>query len=227
MAYTPHTLMEFGGLLSEAGSYGEIWSCGIRCFSINNNAPVTSANLDAYLDALAPLLLAYWNVPQNGMVTTATLGHLKLNNINAAGRYAEDTTHQHDYAAGLNGPNSQLAPNFCSVVWTWETGIARGRAHRGRMYPPNPSYAPQGGKISGTDRDSAANAAQRFIHDVCRAIRGTAVEDMLSPHVFSKLDGSHHPITGATVDDVYDVQRRRKNQAHPSRSALVPVNTAV
>lgn len=223
--YTPHTLLEFGGRLAEGGSYGEIWSCGIRCFDHNLQAPVPDADIEDWIDWYAPKLSDWYTAAPNKMSTNAELSYIKINNIGADGKYANaGNTHVYDYPAGRVGAAPATAPNFLSVAWTWETGRQRGRAHRGRMYPPNPTWAFTGAILSAADALANANVGQRLWHDVLYTGRSAGFEDYLEPQVFSKLDASHHPITGVSCDNVYDVQRRRKNQAPKTRTAVVPLD---
>lgn len=224
MPYTPHTLFAFGGQLAEPVGRAEVWECGIRGLDHNTQGPVPDGQLDAWV-AWYATKLQNWFTDQNALQSSgASLQYLKINNINAAGKYANPgNTHLHDFGSGVVGHQAPTLPNFLSIVYTWETGLTRGRAHRGRMYPPNGVSPFSGGMINSAEAGNHAQAAKLFIQNVLYTGASAPFEDYLEPQVFSRLDGSHHPITGVSCDTIIDVQRRRKNQAVGTRTAIVPV----
>lgn len=213
MAYRPHTLIAFGGIIPSQTSTDEIWECTIRGFAglrgQNTNLPLS--NPDTYLAEVAPLLASWFAQSGSRIANVATLEYLKCNAIGADGRYSDGQSHTYDYSNLVSGATSQAVPSFLSLSYTWTTPKARGRAHLGRMYPPNFTYTlSSGAHVSPTDTTNAALAGRAFLQTIANATSATAA---LDPAVVSGLDGSFAPITGVRVGSVYDVQRRRKNQA--------------
>ena len=216
MAYTPHVLVAFGGTWT--GETTELWENTIRLAS---EGPLGDA-LDeaAYMEAIATPLATWFN-GANHMCSQAQLSFLKVNRINALGHYASSTdTNVHDYAAGtVVGASGVRGPQFCTLAYTWETAAKRGPAHRGRIYPPNATY-----DLVGSFRVSPANAVVNAVAglDLLTVLHNAGGGSGLVgfPIVASSIGGVIHPITGVTSDDVYDVQRRRKNRIKPARSAI-------
>lgn len=231
MPFTPHTLFEFGGKLHEGSSHtDEIWTCGVRCRSFNTKGPLAAADLASVLanmvnggsgDGSQAGLKAWFGGAAAHMGSNATLEWAKLNNIGADGKYSEPTTTELDFAP-VSGAGSPQGPSFCTVAYTWETGLQRGRAHRGRIYPPNYCYAPVGATISAADRDQAAQEGV-YLLEIINDAHNTAADDRAEAIVASRIDGATHVITGVSCDDVYDVQRRRKNRVRGLRSAVLPI----
>jgi hypothetical protein len=144
------------------------------------------------------------------MYSGATLKWLKCNNIGADGKYSDDTTHVYDYPSPTPGyVASQKAPSFCSVAMAWTTDRVRPPGAWGRIYPPNPSYAPTGSFIQASDRALVVTAAKALLS----VLRNCGGDISLIPVIASKVNATNTEITGVRVSDVYDVQRRRKNAA--------------
>lgn len=228
--FPPHALFEFGGTLETAASTpNEIWSCGIRVVSFNNQGALTESTVEGFLDALVggqhgiiQTIGAWYSSPASQMAVTSVLKWVKLNNISPNGKYTNPgTTHRRD--VNVAGNFSAQLPSFLSLAMTWETAKTRGRAHRGRIYPPNYTYSCTGAKISTANRDANATAGQNLIKLVNNAHCDDAGTDRLEAVIASRIDGSFNPITGVTSDDIFDVQRRRKNAAVPLRSAIKTV----
>lgn len=231
MAFSEHALLEFGGsLLSASGASNEVWSCGIRVVSFNSLGAIPESEIEGFLDALASgahaqttTLPAWFTASANKMSPWATLKHIKLNNIGSDGKYSNSgITHVRDVTATPAAATIGV-PAFLSLAYTWETGKTRGRAHRGRIYPPNPMFSVTGSKISSADATTNATAGKNLIQLINAAHCDDAGSDRLQAMVMSRIDGSKNAITGVSSDDVYDVQRRRKNAAISVRSATLAV----
>lgn len=225
--YRPHTLIAFGGRLAEGASYGEIWECTIRGGSSNKSTntdlqPFAEGDLDRLAQDVAGALQTWFASGGSGISNDTNLTYVKANNITSTGHYASASTHLANVSPPVSGAGTPAAPNFCSVAYTWETGLERGRAHRGRMYPPNNTYAFQGGVIGTGNAGLAQAAGIALLRAIYSAPNEGTLEDTFKPAVMSAIDASWHWITGCTVDTVYDVQRRRKNQAPSQRTAFSP-----
>lgn len=171
-----------------------------------------------YCDHLATALVtkfAGWG----GIPANATLEWVKVNNIAPNGKYADAVTHSTGVAVtpGAAG-NVQKAPSFCSIAVTLETGILRGHAARGRIYLPNYGYAPNGSMIAQADVNNVLAIAKSLLTTLQGPVNAATPEAI--PCVVSKLGaGTARVITGVSVDNVYDVQRKRKDRDQRTRTA--------
>jgi len=219
MAYTPHFLFTFAGRWTNEP--GEIWECTTRLRS-NAGGGVT-LDPEAYLEAIKTPFAEWFVAPTSGMHGQAELQTLKCNAIGADGLYvSKSVTHLTDYAPGFTGGKAGIAPGFCSLAFTWETGILRGPGHRGRIYPPNPTGTMASAmRVNAATAEAAALSGRAYLLVLRNAAGADGVKGF--PVVASKVDGSIHEITGVTVDDILDVQRRRKNAVSGTRSAVAVV----
>lgn len=219
--FTPHTLVAFGGsLLGTTGKDG--WQVGIRGGSFNSPAQAFG-NSDAFIAQLYPVLSAWFSDPGSKAHPDAKLEWLKINDIGADGKYKEAVTHRHDYSPAIaSGFPTRNAPAYMSLAYTWETGLARGLAHRGRIYFPNSWPIAKGSEVAAAD--AAANAAygELLLSKIVNAsdVATTSV-DRFNPCVYSSKNGAYNRITGVSSDCLYDEQHRRKEQTVTTRSSVV------
>jgi hypothetical protein len=216
MPYTPHALLTFGGTWSDQPS--EIWACNVR-LSADGGGGVTLDTAGLMNDIYAPLS-TWYALPASRMSSDSKLMFLKVNMIGDDGKYVSRTaTNRHDYVGTLGGA-TPAAPQFCSLAYSWSTANARGPAHHGRIYPPNAAFViVNGSKISAADA-TINTAAAKALLTVFRNVGG-ADGRRGTPVVASNIGGAIQPITGVSTDDLYDVQRRRKNRIVPTRSAIL------
>jgi len=219
VAYAAHTLVTFGGVLNTAADVPEIWQCGIRVTDTVGGGPL--ADHDAYLEGIHGPLSTWYAAPSNaGLPATSELSWVKANSINAAGKYAEPTTHVYDYpapvAGGLAANIAGVLPDILCLAVSWTSAKKRGKSHAGRIYLPNyflPSLTPGSMRIMADwNRQWAAKAAALLALIANSAVH--AVPIIASP------SGPTAQITGVRVGDVIDVQRRRKDAYKESYSVL-------
>lgn len=218
MPYTPHLLIAFGGSWTTAPS--EVWECTIRATSDGGAGSIV--NEEAYLGEVAPQLATWFHNAANLQSALATLRWMKANHVAADGTYVDSgTTHVHDFATPPVGGSPSYNTGYCSLAYTWETAVARGPGHRGRMYTPNCSMPMTTDPfvVSNLLRDQNATAGAGIL----ALVHNSGGSANLKPHpvVASKIGGAIHNITGCTSDSIYDVQRRRKNRAVGTRSGIV------
>jgi hypothetical protein len=207
--YTPHLLVAFGGVWDDQP--GEVWECTLRGLVQSGDDPA-AFDSDAYLASVAPSLSTWFSGGVALMAGHAQLKWLKCNAINATGHYTHPTTSVFDYSGTILGSGGSLVtPGFCSLAYTWETGIARGRAHRGRMYPPNSWPLATPFTVSAANANSNGAAGAALLHALDNGASGIATQE-INFGIFSALDASHHNIVACTSDNIFDVQRRRKNR---------------
>jgi hypothetical protein len=219
MAYTPHVLVSFGG--SWTTDPKEVWECGIRV-TADGGGGVT-VDCDAYLADIEAPLSTWFHDAGNGMMSTALLEWVKANHIGADGKYVDTTlTHVFDYSAPVAGAVGMKGPGYCTLVYSWVTAAKRGRAHMGRIYPPNASYPLISAfQVDSGSASAAALSGKGLIAILANASGAAGTKPV--PSVTSKIDGSIRPITGCRVDTIYDVQRRRKNRVTGTSVSLAPI----
>lgn len=217
MAYTPHVLVAFGG--SWQTSPSEIWECTVRVDADGGGG--LTIDPDAYLADIAPHLATWFGTSGTNMNHWATLKWVKANHIAADGTYVDaTTTHVHDFAPAVAGAGVGQGLGYISLAYTWETAVARGPAHRGRIYPPNFFGTDSGPfSVSAGSRDANAVNGAGLLAILKNSAGANGTKG--TPVVASKIGGAIHPITGCTSDDAYDVQRRRKNRIPVTRSGIV------
>lgn len=213
MAYIPHYLVEFGGNWTETE---EVWACTIRG---NPYIGESGFDPDTWLgDVQGPL--ASWFAAGSSFINShANLTYLKCNPIGADGKYSDPTTHAHFYGLPYpHGANDPACPGFIDLVYSFGTGLKRGRAHAGRMYPPNTDTITSAFEINLTKANAHATAAHALLV-LLRNASGTTGQE-LALAVFSRIDGSAHSITEVSVDTVFDYQGRRKNRVKGDRATI-------
>lgn len=113
-----------------------------------------------------------------------------------------------------NGGATSFPPQV-SLVATLTTAIARGPGSKGRMFLPGVGWGiDSGAKIPGTNVNTLATALKTFLD----AINASA--DIPGSIVVNSAEKTGVPfraalmtkVTGVKVGDVYDTQRRRRNQ---------------
>lgn len=206
--YTPgpydqrHMYLQWGGALPG----GEQWSCGLR---LRAKAGVTPVNDPALLTSLQQVVNNFHGRTTTNISGRATLTFCKLNLIGLDGRYVEDMTYEHQYAAGaIGGGNISLTPpNQVALAVSLRTAFARGPAHAGRIYLPLPTITVgSDGLIPVATRDLVKASADQFITE----LRNAATN--YEPAIFSrKASGPmSRVITTTRVGRVLDTQRRRR-----------------
>jgi hypothetical protein len=219
MAYTDHVLCAFGGKLGTAPD--DIWECTLR---VSSDGGGSTVDPEVYLGEVAPLLATWFSTAANNIPTIVSLEFLKANHIGADGKYSDPgVSHTHDFSGVTGGVGTISAPAFNTIAITWETAVMRGPAHRGRIYLPNFSIP-----VLGTAPDHISNAARDAVRDsgktllaVFKNAASTTSGASPNPGIYSNIGAAVHQITGVSCDNVYDVQRRRKNRAIPVRSSVV------
>lgn len=216
MAYAKHARIELvGSWVDEAA---EVWASTLHVTQFGSD---WLDDPDDYISEITSALHDWWVSEAAGISSLATLETLKVNNINPDGTYAEAITHLHDFAQPLVGFAAPKGPQFCSVVFSYDSGIKRGFAARGRSYLPNCTRA-----LSTAMRFSDADAAFELVAangflDVFRNV--TSDSNRATPVLVSKHAAEIRSISGVSVDNIFDVQSRRKNRIAGTRfSAAYP-----
>jgi hypothetical protein len=223
VAYDPHTLVTFGGTLTEITGQDEIWQCGVRGVNNPGDGPVDAGQLSNLVTAIAtqvsatPNLLGWFQGQAGDISNSARLAWVKAANIGADGKYTSPPATYH-YAVPGVGPSDGQVPSFMSLCYTWTTARLYGRKLRyGRIYPPNFGIPIVAGSASVADAQAifAAQSAVKCLG----ALAQSASEYHFQPCVVSPNLG-HEAITGVRVGNVYDVHRSRKDAVAETYQAL-------
>lgn len=223
MAYTPHTLVTFGGTLQERTAGDEIWQCGVRGLNSPGNVPVGDAQLEALVTKIATQvsatqnLLGWFQSVTSRIPTTTKLLWVKAANIGPDGKYTADPA-IYTYAVPGVGAATQTVPTFMSLCYTWTTGRTFGRKLRyGRIYPPNASVpVGVGSQVAAGDVTAAVAQAKQLLS----ALAQSDTEYSFEPAVVSPAGGYEY-ITGVKVGNVWDVHRSRKDAVAEAYTADV------
>lgn len=215
MAYTPHTLVTFGGSLRAKGTQNDVWQCGVRGFDTNlGQVPVPQDRLQDLTNALLPRIATWFSSIGARIPATTLLLWCKAANIDGAGHYTGDAAVTNGSTAGNQG--TQTLPNQCSLVYTWDSGVTLGKARTGRIYPPNTAIPLGGGDaISTGSADEAATAALNLLTQLTYSNAGLVFQ----PCIVSS-SGTVRDITSVRVGDMIDVQRRRRNAVRETYSVV-------
>lgn len=213
-SYFHHTLVQMGGTITYT-SGTDVWSCGIRCVEITGPGPFPDPA--GYMADIKTPLATWFHAAGNKIQASSSLDFLKVNNIDEFGHYTDTTnTNRTDYSPVILGGTTQAVPLESCCVWTWETGRARGPAHRGRIYPPN-SYSLSNGEMASAERTAQANAGKALLAVLQAGDTGSGT---CQPGVFSSSSSVWFPITGVSVDSLPDRQSRRENKIKGARTLV-------
>lgn len=198
-------------MLRAAGTWngGEVWNFTLHALATIGTEQAATAWADALTEAWSGA-----GTPAGALATlyspdvvlqTATAGQIAQP---GGGQVARA-----DVTIGLPGTAvADSLPPQCAVVISLRTGLAN-RAGRGRFYLPATAVdASAGGRLSTAAQTTIANAMTRMF----AALDPTGI----TPVIYGRLTGSTNTITSANVGDVYDTQRRRRNQLTETRMAI-------
>jgi hypothetical protein len=199
----PHLYLQWGGKLPGL----ETWSCGLRMAAAG---AFTSLDPAGMLSGVTTAVQNYHTAANTLISSQAKLSFVKLNAINEAGHYIEQSTYESvlaDLAGGLTPTNG--VPNQLALAISLTTGVSRGPAHRGRFYLPLPAMAlGSDGLVTTTHRDLVKGTTTTFINAL------NAVNTNYDVAVFSRKSGAaaHRVVTGHVIGRAVDTQRRRRRK---------------
>lgn len=229
-AYTPHTLLTFGGALNE-GTDVEQWQCGIRVGMFGGSTSDLRLNdLTAYLNSIhGGLQTAWWAATQSsvqgGPASFARIDWLKAANIGADGKYAGATDTaggpnpaQYLTTLGAGYSNAGNLPGFVTLAVSFHTAAATKYARHGRVYLPLALAAQASGSArvpSGT-QTNAANLGAAILTAIAKPVSSPANNTGAIRPIIASRHGEVAQINEIRVGDVLDVQRRRKKKLKES-----------
>jgi hypothetical protein len=203
MAYKPHALLAWGGVIvDDTGAEREEWANTLRF-------ETGFTDIGDQLARVAPLIVAYHKSAQLFMPGAVRLRYVKLNNVNEFGRYEAQKTYQLlvDEGGGAGG-----AP-----VMPWQIAVAvslqserRGPRGRGRFFLPVPKLTVDAkGRLNENFRNQMAGISAGLI----ASLNTSPIDSSSGNHICvqSKVDATASRVTKVRVGDVFDTQRRRRN----------------
>lgn len=205
MAYPSHYLLDFGGSLLDGQ---DTWSNHIR-FTTG------LVDVEGALDDITTDVSTMIATANSGYSAAVHLEYVKLNEIDALGHYADQTTtHVRELTTPVSGTSSAVYIPQVSLCVSLLTANARGYASKGRVFVPIPALSPSStnGKLSATVCTNVANAWAQFIANLGNT-PGLDV-GQFQPAVVSSVpvEGAINEVTAVRVGDVLDTQQRRRRQ---------------
>lgn len=141
--------------------------------------------------------------------TTVTIDQVVVDEIDTSGRNISQAVAS---IAQAGSDTSEELPPQCSVAVSTRSATPT-RAGRGRFFlPPYGVDTVASGKLTSTGRTRTATAAQKFLQHF--------TANGWTPVIFHKGTAVETDITAIDVGDVFDTQRRRRNQQTETRTRL-------
>lgn len=152
-------------------------------------------------DAIVLKWLAFWGEIRGDFPDDTVMSGVKTMLINTSGNTIQTRE------TGLSSAGTSTAANMPSEVSVCVSLLTESasRGGRGRFYLPNPTTAALAttGRLDGTVQDNIADAAQVLL--------GADTATGLFSIVASAADVQLRPVLNVRVGDVFDVQRRRRD----------------
>lgn len=213
--------LDFGGAL-----YGDVWQCRIHLNGeIDQDLDLLdSPDLQGALDDIEGDLKTWWAA--GAYTSRSSLDWLKLNEINPdTGRYvSQSTTTMQEWTPVPGTQAVSYAPQL-SLALSWHTGLRRGRAAKGRIFPPPQLLSfDNAGMVDPTRQQVCLDAGKTLIQnlnnwpgldsltDLNCIVLGLANEARAT----ETGDASYNQhvkrnITAVAVGSLVDTQRRRRS----------------
>lgn len=203
-------------------AFGDIWNTSLS-IAADNGTDLEAVDTPL-LDAVAAAVRAWYigTSTTNGLRASQrhVLTGIKLNRINPAGRYEDDTTFEHTYTSPAAGGALIAVIPQAATVLSLLTDAERGAANRGRMYLP-PCAGFEGntgstGQAAIADAQRVAQAGSLLIDAINDVYNSTFPTWSVGEVVVASNTGTgrFRRVTRVGVGRVTDVMRSR-------RSALV------
>lgn len=204
----------FGGL--------EQWSTGFYLGAEDADAADPGVGTAA---AIAPLWQTYFTGVKSKTSTKYATTQIKVSQLETDGDVDLDMINIYDYPAAIFGtnPGGSLPPQI-SLAATLTSQYQRGLASKGRMYLPgvNTGVGDTTAKIGDAERNDikdglktffdAVNASGSIDGYVILASKGHKVMEAPPSELWHYLEGRLARVTNVKVGNVYDTQRRRRNE---------------
>lgn len=200
----------------------EIWQTGFYVGRPEGDADVpTTLFTDAVRDAWEP----FWTNINNGISNTYKFDQVKAVRLGTNGKYdGSDTAISTPAAAVSGGMGGSPMPPQVACVATLIAGSGKGLAGKGRMYLPGVSEPVQSsGRIPTVTCQSIATTLAAFFNTINGSfdIPGEVINASKGREKLAGIGARNVPVNGVRVGNVYDTQRRRRNQLTETYSTAV------
>lgn len=227
--YRPHALLRFGGRWFAT----EEWSCGLRVMTDDNSATVQQwidtlepnepGGIPTVLEAIKDLVEDWFLRAGTGIPNQARLDYVAMNAILPDGKYADPgNPHIFEYPAGEapTGPLQAAALPQVTVCLSLRTATQRGTATKGRIYPPTAIQATADGRVGSSTAQGMGDSAAVLLEGISEVdspflaggLRVGVVSNISGPNGDTSGLGPSRIVTRVLVGNVFDTQRRRRNQ---------------
>lgn len=181
----------------------------------------------AQATAVAAAWQTFFTATNTGVNTMTKTEGCKLVQVGTDGKAIDGTTQFYYYPTPITGAQSGSSfPPQIALVGTLTSAKARGFGSKGRMYLPGINHLVTGdGRMSTTNAGFIAANFKTFINAV-NAISwsgddgGHVVLNAAAKTTAPTHAAAMFPVTGIRVGNVYDTQRRRRNQLQEQYSTL-------
>lgn len=208
----------------------ESWSTG---FQLGNPAADTP-DWDNVAGQVAGHWQTFFTTAAHGISGVYKTVQVKIAQINVNGTTDDENIDYYTYPTPIvGGAVGQAYPPQLTVAATMTTDRQRGLASKGRMYIPGINFAIDGatGKLTSTQTNNLNTGFKAFL-DAVNADAGVPANVVVASkgHKTNTLDANGQPVyvdgltalvTGCRIGDVYDTQRRRRNDFVETYNAKV------
>lgn len=224
-----HLVVQLLGTITSGGE-AEIWSNTLRIAPKSGERAIVTDALQARdADAVLPDAVAWWETMRGGFPPTVRFTAVKANVVDVEGRYvSQGQTNVRDVPQA-NQPGTAGNPSLPSqvaIAVTFHTAKARGLSSKGRVYLPAPSsiVLTQDGRLAPPTAQAYADRYRAFLVALNNWPGVDAGSDPGVVSVLSKVrEGARQQVTGVSVGNRFDVQRRRANRLGEQRSTIAAI----
>ncbi len=197
----------------------EEWQTGFYMGLAQGEAPVPTQE---FVDGVRDLWQTFWTTPGNAIAAQFTFEQVKAARLGKDGRY-DGTAVPISYptAPVAGGSSGNPLPPQIALVATLIAGSGKGLAGKGRMYLPGVrQVVDDSGHLLGTTPQTIATNLTTFFNGIrtLSSAPGVPINASRGSVKLLGADARNVPINGVRVGNVYDTQRRRRNQLQETYS---------
>lgn len=197
--------LSFGG--------AEEWSTG---FFVGYAGAGASNPTQTAVDNIATRWATYFNAANAEIANDFTTTQVKMAQLNTDGTTMPNNVVYHTYTTPPAGGNISIQyPPQITLACTLTTANVRGLAAKGRMFLPGVAHSVgTTGKVSSTTIGLHATLLQTFFNGVNTdlGVAGDIILASFGSTTPTVQAGVNATVTGMKLGDVFDTQRRRRNQ---------------
>lgn len=198
----------------------EIWQCGLW---LGDESADTSTATQGQVDAIAARWATFFHDSAVGINTNYLATQVKVANIKTDGHTDPLNVVYHTYTSPIvGGYGGSPMPPQVALAATLTSASARGLAAKGRMFLPGVCLSVgSDGKLSSFSVGGIATAFQTLINGInTDAVAGQKVILAAKATTLPVAQAAVNKlVTGINVGNVYDTQRRRRDQLTETRTA--------